>query len=98
MRRLLAHSQGFEIPESVEIDQRGIAMLVSSVATMRLHAQEAHAAAPTHIVAPEGNKALMGFFAKPKGVRPGDSGDNSSEKGCGWQVRDCWRVSWAWPP
>ena len=78
VRRLLAHSQGFEIPESVEIDQRGIAMLVSSVATMRLHAQEAHAAAPTHIVAPEGNKALMGFFAKPKGVRPGDSGDNSS--------------------
>ena len=77
MRRRLAHSEAFDIPKSVELNQRGIAMLVSSVVTMRLHAQEANAASQGQAPAPDGNKALMGFLTKPKVVLPGGSGDNA---------------------
>ena len=60
VRRLLAHSEGFEIPDTVGLNSRGIAMLVSSVVTMRLHAEEAEANREAEV--PEAdNKALRGF-------------------------------------
>ena len=73
VRRLLEHAEGFDIPSSVELKDRGLTMLVTSVATMRLHAQEvATVETLAGKSASRSSGLLSGVFNKPEAALPGD--------------------------